>query len=285
MRRASILPRVPQRLPDQWEAALVSVLERRPKFDQSSRTLRRLRRESLVKPRHEPGETTIDGYSVRYLDLLSLYMEYKDIWHHGIYHFDSTEPAPRVLDGGGYIGMSLLYTKHVHPGARITCFEPDPQIHKLLTRNVQANGLRDVELVMAGLAAERGSASFVPDGADGGRIVEAEGEESVSTVPLSSYLDERVDFLKLNIEGFELPVLEEAGDSLRNVREIVIEYHGWPDSPQRLGPLLSLLDAQGFRYLVNHFDYATNGAVRPPFTLARDTRWFALVYAKRQDLL
>jgi FkbM family methyltransferase len=281
----SRLPPVPQRLPAQWESALASLLEHRPKFDESSRTLRRLRRESLTHPRHEPGETTIDGYTVRYLDLLSLYMEYKDIWHQGIYHFSSQNPAPRVLDGGGYIGMSVLYTKQVHPGARVTCFEPDPQIHELLKRNVEANGLRDVELVQAGLAERSGSAAFVPDGADGGRIVDGEGAGSVRTVPLSQYLLEPVDFMKLNIEGFELPVLEEAGDRLRNVEQLVIEYHGWPDSPQRLGPLLSLLDAQGFRYLINHFDYATNGAVRPPFSLARDTRWFALVYAKRQDLL
>jgi FkbM family methyltransferase len=276
---------VPQRLPAQWESALASVLEHRPKFDESSRTLRRLRRESLTRPRHEAGETSINGFSVHYLDLLSLYMEYKDIWHNGIYHFESDVAAPRVLDGGGYIGMSVLYTKHVHPRARITSFEPDPQIHALLTRNVEANGLDDVELVQAGLAADRGRAAFLPDGADGGRIVEDAGTGSVATVPLSSYLDEPVDFMKLNIEGFELPVLEEAGERLRNVRELVIEYHGWPDSEQRLGPLLSLLDAQGFRYLLNHFDYATNGAVRPPFKLAKDTRWFALVYAKRQDLL
>src|SRR4051812_10056034 len=212
-------------------------------------------------------------------------MEYKDIWHQGIYQFASENPAPRVIDGGGYIGMSVLYTKHVHPAARVTCFEPDPEIHAILRHNVEANGLTDVELVEAGLAEGSGSASFVPDGADGGRIVDDEGSKSVRTVPLSEHLEEPVDFMKLNIEGFELPVLEEAGNRLRNVQQLVIEYHGWPDSRQRLGPILSLLDAQGFRYLLNHFDYATNGAVRPPFSVARDTRWFALVYAKRQDLL
>ena len=276
---------MPQRLPEQWESALASWFEYRPRFGKSSRTLRRLRLKSLTRPRHRPGETEINGYSVSYQDLLSLYVEYKDIWHKGIYHFESENPAPRVIDGGGYIGMSVLYTKHVHPGARVTCFEPDPGIHAILKRNVEANGLRDVELVEAGLAEASGSADFVPDGADGGRIVLEEGSKSVRTVPLSEHLGEPVDFMKLNIEGFELPVLEEAGARLRSVKQLVIEYHGWPDSPQRLGPLLSLLDGQGFRYLVNHFDYATNVAVRPPFRLARDTRWFALVYAKRQDLL
>ena len=71
--------------------------------------------------------------------------------------------------------MSVLYTKRTHPEAQITCFEPDPEIYAVLQRNVECNGLRDVELVQAGLAAEVGSTPFLPDGADGGRIVEEEG--------------------------------------------------------------------------------------------------------------
>jgi FkbM family methyltransferase len=273
------------RVPTTWQAALHRAAEGRPRFDETSRTLRRLRRQALVTPRRQPGETQIDGFSVRYLDLLSLYMEYKDLFAARIYHFNSESSSPRVIDGGGFIGMSVLYTKKTHPGARITCFEPDPDIHAVLRRNVEFNGLRDVELVQAGLAGAGGSAAFLPDGADGGRVVEEGGTREVQTVPLSSYLEEPVDFMKLNIEGMELPVLEEAAGRLQQIRELVIEYHGWPGQPQRLGPLLDVLDQSGFRYLVNHFDYETNAALRPPFSLDRETRWFALVYARRHDLL
>jgi FkbM family methyltransferase len=272
-------------LPTTWQTALHRAAAQRPRFDETSRTLRRLRRQALVTPRRQPGEAQIDGFSVRYLDLLSLYMEYKDLFAARIYHFDSESSSPRVIDGGGFIGMSVLYTKKTHPGARITCFEPDPDIHAVLRRNVEFNGLRDVELVQAGLGGAGGSAAFLPDGADGGRVVEEGGTREVQTVPLSTYLEGPVDFMKLNIEGMELPVLEEAADRLPQVRELVIEYHGWPGEPQRLGPLLDVLDQSGFRYLVNHFDYETNAALRPPFSLNRETRWFALVYARRHDLL
>ena len=81
-----------------------------------------------------------------------------------------------------------------------------------------------------------------------------------------------MDFLKLNIEGMELPVLEESADSLPQVRELVLEYHGWPGQAQQLGPILDLLDGCGFRYLINHFDYETNDVLRPPFMLERDSR-------------
>jgi hypothetical protein len=77
-------------------------------------------------------------------------------------------------------------------------------------------------------------------------------------------------------------VLEEARDRLRNVEQLVVEYHGWPDAEQRLGPILTLLADSGFRYLVNHMDYETNPAVRPPFRVDAAATWFALVYASRR---
>jgi FkbM family methyltransferase len=257
----------------------------RPRFDQTSRTVRRLRGQALATPRRVPGEVELHGYSVRFVDFFSLFIEYKDIFGSRIYHFNSDAAKPRVIDGGGCIGMSVLYTKRTHPEAQITCFEPDPEIYPVLRRNVESNGLRDVELVQAGLAAEAGSTPFLPDGADGGRIVEEGGTQQVETVRLSQYLDAPVDFLKLNIEGMELPVLEEAASSLSHVRELVLEYHGWPGQTQRLGPILNRLDEAGFRYLINHYDYETNGFVRTPFALEGDKPWFALVYGKRQDLL
>jgi hypothetical protein len=67
-----------------------------------------------------------------------------------------------------------------------------------------------------------------------------------------------------NIEGQELPVLEETREGLANVEQMTVEYHGWPHRPQRLGALLTLLDEAGFRY---HVDGAT--------------QWFALVHASR----
>jgi FkbM family methyltransferase len=232
-------------------------------------------------PRFQEGETRAGGFRVRYPDALSLYMEYKDIFRAGIYDFASDSPAPRVIDGGSYVGMSVLRTKALHPGARVTAFEPEPRIRALLEHNVTANGFHDVEVVPKALGPEDGTTRFTADGADGGHVDAAGGGLKIETTRLSPYLSEPVDFLKLNIEGQELPVLEEAREQLHNVEQMTIEYHGWPRQPQRLGALLGLLDDAGFRYLVNHFDYETNPAVRPPFRVDEDTQWFALVHARR----
>src|SRR4051812_47176103 len=134
-----------------------------------AREVRRLRRRARTAPRHVPGTIELEGFSIRYIDLMSVFMEYKDIFGQEIYGFESSRPNPRVIDGGGYIGMSVLYFKAKYPNARITCFEPDPEVFAVLEENIRGNSLTGVEPVCAGLTAAAGEAHFSPDGADGGR--------------------------------------------------------------------------------------------------------------------
>jgi FkbM family methyltransferase len=166
------------------------------------------------------------------------------------------------------------------------CFEPDEHIFTVLQSNVMNNGLNDVEFVRAGLAGDAGTVGFLPDGADGGKITnDHESTCTITAVCLSDYLHSPVDFLKLNIEGQEFPVLieAEAKGKLHNVRELVIEYHGWPSGEQQLGDILNLLDRNGFRYLVHDFDAETCWASKPPFHWTPHTLWFCLIYARRVE--
>lgn len=210
-------------------------------------------------------------------------MQYKDEFIRQIYYFKAKRPDPLIIDGGSNIGMSILYFKRLYPLARIIGFEPDPSIFRLLEGNMNRNSIQGVDLINAGLGAESGSATFAPDGSAGGQIIDGSGGITVRQERLSDYLHEPVDFLKLNIEGAELAVLEEAENSNRlgNIREMVLEYHGWGGKGQKLGPILDLLDRQGFRYLLHDFDDETNNASKPPFRLEPKTTWFCLVYARR----
>jgi FkbM family methyltransferase len=248
--------------------------------------LPRLRADAERTPRRQAGVYQLGSLLVHYTDIMSLCGEYRDIFIRKIYHFTTAAPRPRILDGGACVGMATLYWRQVYPEARITCFEPDPGLARVLRTNLEANGAGDVEVVVAGLAGSKGSLPFVPDGMDGGRFLpDRDVTRTMRTVPLSDYLDEPVDLLKLNIEGHELPVLQEAEASgrLHNVREIVLEYHGWPKERQALGAILELLDRQGYRYLVHDFDEETGFASKPPFQVRPDQTWFALVYGKRLE--
>ncbi|MBP7745657.1 MAG: FkbM family methyltransferase [Phycisphaerae bacterium] len=250
-----------------------------------ARRLAQLRRRALAAERYRPGCLTLDGCRVHYDDLLSLYMEYKHIFAWGIYDFQPTGPRPRVLDCGSHVGLSVLRFKRIAPDCRVTAFEPDATVLELLTRNIQENRLTDVEVVPAALAGVGGTARFVADGADGGALAHGDyappSAAVVPTVRLADYLGEPVDLLKMNIEGAEWDVLQAAADRLQNVRQMVIEYHGFPECGQKLHAILRLLDECGFRYLLNHFDYETNGQVAPPFRVGATTRFFQLIAATR----
>jgi hypothetical protein len=81
--------------------------------------------------------------------------------------------------------------------------------------------------------------------------VSSGGEIEVPAFALSELVSGRVDFLKLDIEGSEEAVLFElaAADRLRDVGELVVEYHHHlPGRPDRLSVVLDLLERQGFTY-------------------------------------
>lgn len=244
------------------------------------RRLRWLRRRALATPRRTPGVIKLDGLTVHYNDLLALYIEYKHIFGWRLYDFRPRSEAPRIIDGGSHVGVSTLRFKRLAPTARVIAIEPDPAAVALLNANLRANRLRDVTVVPAALAAHAGERAFQPDGADGGSLAEA-GVASVATVPLSDYLHEPVEFLKLNIEGAEWPVLRAAAPLLHNVRQLAIEYHGFAECGQHLHDILMLLDEAGFRYVLHHFDYEANGSLRPPFHIDPQTRFFTLIAARR----
>ena len=224
------------------------------------------------------------SYSVQYPDQLSLYFEFKDIFKNKIYYFNTQKSEPFIIDAGSCIGMSILYFKYVYPEARIIGFEPDREIFTILQRNIKRNNLSKIELINAALASREGELVFFPDGTDGGSLVFESNKETtkIKAVRLSDYINEPVDFLKMNIEGAELDVLTEISDKLHFINEMVIEYHSFDNSNQVLHRILDLLNQKGFMYLINDFDGETNPAVRTPFKLGENTRYFLLIYAKRK---
>jgi len=251
----------------------------------------RLRRRMFASPPRTNGVERFLNYTVRINDGPNFYMLYKDIFIHRVYHFEAQRRDPLILDCGSNIGMSILYFRHVFPQARIIAFEPDPLIFPYLQENIACNGLKDVKLVQAALAAREGTLTFYSDGKYGScladhapaNIRERWTKCEVPCVRLRDYLTEPMDFLKLNIEGAEWEVLSDSQDRLRQVREMVIEYHHSPGLPRTLHKILELLHRQAFEYLVNDFDWETNNGVQPPFRLTPGSSYFLLIYAKRLD--
>lgn len=230
-------------------------------------------------PRNINGSYSFEKYKVEYTDPVSFYYEYKDIFENKIYDFKAVRSNPLIIDAGGCIGMSVLYFKKIYPDCTIRVFEPDPIIFSVLEKNIKNNGFENVLLVNAGLGKTEETINFYSDGSDGGSMYKTGevNETKVKVVRLSQYLNEKIDFLKMNIEGMEGDVFEEIEDKLINVREIIFEYHAFDELPQNLGKILNIFDRQNFRYIVTD---ATNAKIPVPFSLDKNYKYFNLVYAK-----
>jgi FkbM family methyltransferase len=235
------------------------------------------------------GRADVAGFSVRFNDGPNFVVTYNDIFVHGIYCFSSSKPDPRILDCGANIGLSCLYFKYLYPYSRVIAFEPDPSIYPFAQANIADNGLNNVELIQAAVSNQVGSMQFYSDGKYGsaleGKVASDIGsgwrQYEVPTIRMREYLDEPVDFLKMNIEGSEWEVLLDSEDRLEAVKQMVIEYHHLPGLPRTLHKILELLNRHGFEYVVSDFDLPTYGNLRPPMQLDGSTRYYRHVFASR----
>ena len=218
----------------------------RPQYRREQLALRQLRK----TPRYQTGSTNILGFPLAFTDALSFLNTYKDIFEQQVYRFKPSTPEPLIIDCGANIGLSALYFKRVCPKARVIAFEPDPKIFKTLEANVTNAGLNSVKLINKALWTSETTLEFMAEGGSGGRLVNVNdsfNKTIVHTTRLRDFLTEKVELLKIDIEGAELPVLQDCADRLDCVRLLFVEYHSFVKEPQKLHELLSLLNKAGFR--------------------------------------
>ena len=210
----------------------------------------RLRKISNASHQHDSGSVNINGERYFYHHAASFCNQFREIFFKQIYLFQTTNPSPVIIDGGANMGLAVRFWKKHFPMAQITAIEPDEEIFRVLTKNTDFCS-DNVELIRAMLWSEAGEADFSPDGMQGGRG--GSGNISVKCILLSDLLRQKdeVDLLKLDIEGAEFDVLEEASEYLRKCKNIFIEYHSFEKGLESLNQILALLVSKGFSFIVS----------------------------------
>lgn len=203
-------------------------------------------------PRYIPENTILIKDNFKFVDSASFIFMYDEIFKKQIYDFRTIQERPYIIDCGANVGLSIVYFKDLYPDAEIVAFEPDPKVFGVLEYNVRK--LSDVKLVNRALWNTETTMSFFTEGADGGSfnsVFDNVERVEVLTDRLRSYLDKKVDFLKIDIEGAELTVLEDSEDKLHLVQNMFIEYHSFVDKEQELAKVLNILERNQFRYHIN----------------------------------
>ena len=205
----------------------------------------------LNQPRYRPGESSIFGLPFYYVDVSTFYFGYNDIFLKEPYKFSSESTEPLIIDCGANIGLSVIYFKKLYPRSKVIAFEPDPDIFSTLRKNIDINNVSAVELVNKAVWVDNDTVDFEVEGGFSGRINKYKSQTNIIKVGaqrLKDLLTQKIDFLKIDIEGAEFEVIKDCRENLGLVKHLFIEYHSHISEPQKLGELLNMLSAAGFRY-------------------------------------
>ena len=238
-------------------------------------------------PRYTSGSFELNNEKYIFPDAASFVFMYKELFKEEIYKFQSDKETPVIIDCGANIGMSIIYCKKQFPKAKIIAFEPERSIFKYLQSNIELHHLTDVEIINKAVWKERTVLNFINEGADANRIasinndVDNSQSYEVETVKLSDYINEEIDFLKLDIEGAEVEVVKEIESKLKYVKNIFVEYHSSENSKQELNIILDILTRNNFHYYID----SPNRTKRKPF-IDKDTflsfDFFLNIFATRK---
>jgi FkbM family methyltransferase len=208
--------------------------------------------ELKMRPRYFSGEASFLGKPFKFSDATTFLGGIIELFHENKYQFTASKKDPLILDCGANIGLSVLYFKKMYPKSIIHAFEPDPELFEMLEQNIESFGLSDVFLHSSAIWVENSEVAFFSEGGFSGRISDDElgKSERVQCERLSDLLDKKIDFLKLDIEGAEVEVIEDCRDSLHNIDHLFIEYHSQAGKKQQLDVILKRLTDAGFKYQI-----------------------------------
>ncbi len=123
-----------------------------------------------------------------------------------------------VIDAGASPGDFTIYASKLVGGkGKVICFEPDINGFKLLLNNIELNKLKNVIAINKGLWSKERTLNF--------------GSQKINVVTLDSELKklgvDRVDFIKMDIEGAEIESIKGCKDTLKkNMPNLAIaSYH------------------------------------------------------------
>lgn len=170
---------------------------------------------------------------------------------------EQIRPGFTVVDCGGHHGLlAILFSLAAGNTGRVLSWEANPRNAAIFEANVARNGRRNITLVNRALGAERGRVGYRDNGGNthvGNAVHAVPSDTEMEVYRLDDEIgDARVDFLKIDVEGSELPILEGAGRVLDQRPVIDFEIHNFlfAEPLPVLARIFAILDARGYSYAV-----------------------------------
>jgi FkbM family methyltransferase len=167
---------------------------------------------------------------------------------------NEVRPWQVALDIGANIGyFALLLARQVGPEGKVIAFEPFPEVFGVLKENIALNGYPNVQCVGKAVADFTGPVTLSQTGDEPLSTVQSIVSGVCGrgiTVPATTLDDffsgsaDRVDFVKIDVEGAEGLVLDGMQAVLRRHRPVmIVELHGFDATGERHPGLQKMKDA------------------------------------------
>jgi len=207
-----------------------------------------------------PKRFILAGKEIFFCEKASRDFLFQEIFLNQSYNIKINKVSPCIIDCGSNIGLSVIFFKLMYPNSRIIAFEPQDAAFECLVKTVQTNQITGIQCHKAALTRDNGELQFYIDDENPASLIAstcskrmAKKEITVHGVRLSEYITEPVDLIKLDVEGGEMDVLLDLGESgkLAQVHQMIIEYHHHIEPTRdELSKFLAVLEAAGFGYQV-----------------------------------
>jgi len=124
-----------------------------------------------------------------------------------------------VFDIGAYVGdTALWFSKAVGPQGKVYAFEPEPGNFEKLKANLERNNVTNVIPLQLALSENEGEMQVASAGGSS-IMTQARTGTSVKVTTIDKFVGAnklpRVDFIKMDVEGHELKVLEGAHETIQ----------------------------------------------------------------------
>ena len=205
----------------------------------------------------EPKVAKFERYLLTYFNKEELNILLNEIFKKRVYDIDLQTTTPIIFDIGAHIGLATIFFHQKYPLARVTAFEPNPNIFPLLEENIYYNNINNVTLHNIALGKSSSKRTLFIDSANGGFSTASFSKDAwdgtqksigieVITEPLSKYIVTPIDLLKMDVEGTEQEIIEELDKNgkIKNIRNLIIEFH--PTEKQNIEIIKDLLKRNNF---------------------------------------
>ncbi len=143
-------------------------------------------------------------------------------------------PDATVIDAGGNIGLTALLLSTCLPAGHVHVFEANPVNARHLQQNIARNGVTNCTVIGAALG-HREDAILVAGAGASSHVVTVIGLDDhglTRMTTLDNYQVEaglqRVDFIKMDVEGYEPAVLDGAAELIKRFSpRIWMEFNSW----------------------------------------------------------